>query len=189
MSGEWAVSYVILWIVVIFLCVAVVALARQIGTLHLRLGPLGALEMDDEGPPLGDAPPPMDAVDLDGNNVVIGGPGTSQLLLFVTPGCLVCAQVLPSLPVVARTHGFTAIAISEEDAIETRRDLGRHRDVRLVTGSDHFSAYSIPGTPYAVVLDRFGIVRGKGTINNLEQFEGLVATAARREQQAEVANG
>jgi hypothetical protein len=31
------------------------------------------------------------------------------------------------------------------------------------------------------VLDDLGIVRGKGTVNNLEQFEGLIATAARRE--------
>lgn len=186
MTGMWAASYVVLWILVVVLCVLVVALARQIGTLHLRLGPRGALELDDEGPPLGDAPPPRDARDLDGMPVTIGGPGRPQLLLFVSPGCLVCGQVLPSLPVVARAHGLDAIALSEEDEIETRRELSVHRDVRLVSGHEHFSAYAVPGTPYAVVLDRLGIVRGKGTINNLEQFEGLVETARRREQEAAV---
>ena len=177
-------SYVVLWVLVIALCVVVVALARQIGTLHLRLGPLGALEMDDEGPPLGDAPPPRDAQDLQGKAVTIGGPGTAQLLLFVSPGCMVCGQVLPSLPVIARSHGLEALAISEEDEIETRNQLGRYSGVRLVSGHEHFTAYSVPGTPYAVVLDRLGIVQGKGTVNNLEQFEGLVMTAARRSSEA-----
>jgi len=182
----WAASYIALWIVVLALCVIVVALARQIGTLHLRLGPRGALEMDDEGPPLGDAPPPRDARDLEGPEVSIGGPGRAQLLLFVSPGCMVCGQVLPSLPVLARTHGLEAIAISEEDEIEARRELGRYQDVTLVAGGDLFSAYGVPGTPYAVVLDRLGVVRGKGTVNNLEQFEGLIATARRREREDEV---
>jgi len=182
----WAVSYVVLWVVVIALCVLVVALARQIGTLHLRLGPRGALELDDEGPPLGASPPPRDARDLDGKPVTIGGPGQAQLLLFVSPGCMVCGQVLPSLPVLARAHELEGVAISEEDAIETRRELGHHRQVRIVAGHDHFSAYEVPGTPYAVVLDRLGVVRGKGTVNNLEQFEGLIATARRREHDAVV---
>ena len=180
----WAASYVLLWVLVIVLCVLVVALARQIGTLHLRLGPRGALELDEEGPPLGDAPPARDAQDIDGRQVTIGGPGRAQLLLFVSPGCMVCGQVLPSLPAMARTHGLEAIALSEEDEIETRRDLAVHRGVRLVAGYEHFSAYAVPGTPFAVILDRLGVVRGKGTVNNLEQLEGLVATARQREQEA-----
>jgi hypothetical protein len=40
--------------------------------------------------------------------------------------------------------------------------------------------YGIPGPPFAVVMDEFGIVRAKGTVNNLEQVEGLVDTALRR---------
>nr|MBA2599124.1 methylamine dehydrogenase [Actinomycetota bacterium] len=38
MEGWWAASYLVLWLLVVMLCVVVVALARQIGTLHLRLG-------------------------------------------------------------------------------------------------------------------------------------------------------
>ena len=40
--------------------------------------------------------------------------------------------------------------------------------------------YAVPGTPYAVVLDVMGVVRGKGTVNTLEQLEGLVDTARSR---------
>ncbi len=50
MSGWWTAAFVAQWILLVVLCVVVVALARQVGTLHLRLGPRGALEIDTEGP-------------------------------------------------------------------------------------------------------------------------------------------
>ena len=56
MSGWWAAAFVVQWILVAVLAIVVVALARQIGVLQLRLAPLGALEVDDEGPPIGEAP-------------------------------------------------------------------------------------------------------------------------------------
>ncbi len=40
--------------------------------------------------------------------------------------------------------------------------------------------YDVPGTPFALVLDELGTVRAKGTVNNLEQVEGLVDVALRR---------
>src|SRR5688572_2101664 len=100
MDGWWIASYIVLWLLVVSLAVVVVALARQIGTLHLRLGPRGALEMDDEGPDLGDTPEPFELTAIDGRQVNIGGPGEAQLLMFVSPGCMVCEQVLPSIHVV-----------------------------------------------------------------------------------------
>ena len=35
------------------------------------------------------------------------------------------------------------------------------------------TVYGVPGTPFVIVLDQHGIVRAKGTVNNLEQVEGL----------------
>src|SRR5438093_5730118 len=101
MHGWWAISFVVLWLLVIALALLVLALARQVGTLHLRLGPRGALEIDAEGPPLGEAPEPVDARDLDERPVAIGGPGAAQLVLFVSPGCALCREVTPSLGVAA----------------------------------------------------------------------------------------
>jgi hypothetical protein len=46
--------------------------------------------------------------------------------------------------------------------------------------------YEIPGTPYVILLDASGIVRAKGTVNNLEQLEGLVDTARRRAEDLKV---
>ncbi len=40
--------------------------------------------------------------------------------------------------------------------------------------------YDVPGTPFLLVMDELGTVRAKGTVNNLEQVEGLVDVALRR---------
>jgi methylamine dehydrogenase accessory protein MauD len=180
-SGWWLASYVVLWILVVALSVLVLALARQIGVLHLRLGPRGALEVDDEGPPLGEAPEPADARALDGRELTVGGPGESQLLFFVSPGCPICRQLLPSLAPAARAARMAPLAIVDVEE-QAAQDAYAHVDpgVPLIAAPDLAEAYEVPGTPYAVVLDAIGVVRAKGTVNNLEQIEGLVDTARRR---------
>jgi hypothetical protein len=50
--------------------------------------------MDDEGPALGEGRPPIAGQDLEGNTVTVGGQGAEQFLLFVSPACMVCEQVL-----------------------------------------------------------------------------------------------
>ena len=185
MEGWWLVSYVVVWLLLAALTVVVVALARQIGTLHLRLGPRGALEVDDEGPPLGEAPPPEETTDAKGEPARIGGPGEAQLLLFVSPGCHLCEQVIPSLPVVARTHELKPYVLADVDAEETVSQYERRRlSVRVVSAVGIGQRYRVPGTPYVVVLDALGVVRAKGTVNNLEQLEGLVETGTERAEQA-----
>ncbi|MEX2275089.1 MAG: hypothetical protein WEA10_05955 [Actinomycetota bacterium] len=160
MSTWWTVAFVAQWILLIVLAVVVVALARQVGTLHLRLGPLGALEVDDEGPPLGEPLDVHHATDPHGQPVTFGGPADrGRLALFTSPTCGICRQVAPGVPAVATAGGLEPLLLSDPGAEQ---------------------ALDVPGTPYAVVLDRLGVVRAKGTVNNLEQLEGLVDTAARR---------
>ena len=181
MHGWWTVSYVVLWVIVVVLIVLVVALARQIGTLYLRLGPRGALELDDEGPPIGEAPEPAELEDLGGRTVGIGGPGEAQLLLWVSPGCHVCEQVLPAVPVIAGRGELAPYVLTDVDVHETKRSYGA-RDMKAPVVPARFLAqtYEVPGTPYVIVLDELGVVRAKGTVNNLEQMEGLVDSAQRR---------
>ncbi len=159
MTGWWAAAFVVQWILVVMLCVVVVALARQVGTLHLRLGPRGALEIDSEGPPLGEAPPPR-SVRLDGGGqTILGGPGAARLVLFVSPTCSICQEVKPSVPAAASSAGLAAQLVHDPDAERM---------------------WNVPGTPFAVVMDPTGVVRAKGTVNTMEQLEGLVDTAERR---------
>ena len=180
MDGWWLASYLALWGLVVVLAVLVVALARQVGTLHLRLGPRGALELDDEGPPLGEAPQPADLRDLRGRPVTVGGPGSAQLLLFVSPGCPICREVLPGVGAAAAAGGMAPVVLADSDGPEVRHAYGGGTPAPVVAAPELSGRYQVPGTPYAVALDELGVVRAKGTVNNLEQMEGLVETAHRR---------
>ena len=55
---------------------------------------------------------------------------------------------------------------------------------RALHDPDAERAWRVPGTPFAVILDPSGVVRAKGTVNNLEQVEGLIDTARAREREA-----
>jgi hypothetical protein len=159
MTGWWAFAFVVQWILLVVLAVIVVALARQVGTLHLRLGPRGALEIDDEGPTLGESPPPIPALTSDGRSVMLGGPGPGRVVMFASPTCGVCKEVAPALAPAAAAAGYSAQILHDPHA---------ERE------------WDVPGTPFVVVLDAAGMVRAKGTVNNLEQVEGLIDTAELR---------
>lgn len=188
MPGWWAASYIVLWFLVIVLSIVVVALARQIGTLHLRLGPRGALEIDNEGPPLGEAPAPTTSRALDGSMVEIAGPGRWQVLMFASPNCHLCEQVAPALRVAARKRNAEAAVIVDADELDAHTAYA-NKDVLvpIVASPDLNQIFDIPGTPFIVVLDDLGIVQAKGTANNLEQLEGLIDTAFDRAKRNEVA--
>src|SRR2546426_1756867 len=136
------------------LTIVVVALARQIGTLHLRLGPRGALEIDVEGPPLGEAPEPIELSTGDGATVSIGRPGAPQLVLFVSPDCPACRDVLPSVGTAARSGGLSPIVVIEDGP---EGQLGVRAAAPVARSGDAFHAYNVPGTPFAVVLDAMGV--------------------------------
>ena len=159
MTGWWAAAFVAQWMLVVVLALVVVALARQVGTLHLRLGPRGALEIDSEGPALGEALPRLPGMDAGGSRVLVGGPGPSRLVLFSSPTCPICEEVAPGIGVAASLAGMTPMVLHDP---EVQR------------------VYDVPGTPFLLVIDELGIVKAKGTVNNLEQVEGLVDLALRR---------
>jgi len=151
-GAGWVASYVALWIAVVVLGIAVVALLRQIGVLHARLSPMG-VHFAGEGPEL-DAPAPL------------AGPFSYDetaltLVAFTSPTCEVCAKLRPSLAAL-------------------RRQYGDVRFVELEHGGDTqptFRAFNVSNTPYFVAVDRTGIVRGRGVANSLEQVEELIEEA------------
>jgi hypothetical protein len=159
MTGWWVVAFVVQWLLLVVLSVIVVALARQVGTLHLRLGPRGALEVDTEGPDLESAPPAEVASASDGSKVLLGGAGPRRLVVFSSPTCSVCTELAPAIPAAAAAMRVAPIVV-HDPAVER--------------------AWNVPGTPFVVVLDELGVVRAKGTVNNLEQIEGLIDTAVHR---------
>ena len=92
-----ALSNLILWVLVSALALVVLALTRQVGILHERISPVGALMLA-KGLKVGEQAPRVAVTDLNDRPLVIGEPrsdGLSLLLLFVSPTCPVCKSLIP----------------------------------------------------------------------------------------------
>ena len=95
--------------VVLVLVLAMFALARQIGVLHTRLAPAGAL-MTTAGPKVGELAPLLSVPDLDGSSVEFGGSrNLPQLLLFVSPTCPVCKELVPTAKSMAKSEKLSLV--------------------------------------------------------------------------------
>jgi methylamine dehydrogenase accessory protein MauD len=172
--GWWAASYLVLWVLVLVLALVVVSLARQLGALNIRLGSPGLRTSDDEGPRLGDAPDAATLTDIHGASVTVGGPGRPRVLLFVSPGCGICEQLLPALPAIAKNSQVEPLVLTDANRAEAEREFGGlGLTAPLLSAPELLHRYNVPGTPYAVTTDRLGIVRAKGTVGSLDQLERL----------------
>jgi len=97
MPEIFMVSQVLLWIAVIVLTTLVLALARQVGVLHERIAPAGALAMN-AVLKVGEKAPHLIEQSLDGRRVEIGKEkSVSTLVFFLSPDCPVCKTLLPAL--------------------------------------------------------------------------------------------
>ncbi|HET8580135.1 MAG TPA: thioredoxin-like domain-containing protein [Nitrospiraceae bacterium] len=182
MTGMWLASYVALWIVVAVLVMAVLVFARQIGLLHRRLPPLGA-RMENAGPEIGTEPPPVTGLTTEGRPVRLGHVGGKRsLLVFVSPTCEVCRDLAPAVRSLERSERsrLDLLLVSiRGNATENRSFIRQHKldDVPLIVSPELGDEYRIPSTPYAVLVDRDGLVRAKGIVNNLEHLESLLNAA------------
>ena len=178
MNDALVISNDLLWVGLIVLGFVVMALTRQIGLLHERLGPAGALAQD-RGPKVGDAIPHLEFPDITGAPTSLGGasPGVRTLLFFLSPNCPVCEGLLPTLLKVARDEapGLRLILASDGEAEEhlefrSRKGLGGHT---YVLSLDLGLRFAVSKLPTAILLDEEGIVRAKGLVNSREHLESL----------------
>ena len=181
MHDALVISQVVLWIAVLALSAIVLALIRQIGVLHERIAPMGALTID-KGPKVGDQSPVFELTDLSRRRITIGAPrgdGRSQLLMFVSSTCPVCKKLIPIAKSVAGAESrwldliFTSDGVpAEQDALIRKHQLGAYP---FVLSAELGMTYRVSKLPYAVLLGEDGVVRGKGLVNTREHLESIVA--------------
>ena len=99
MTHALIVSTLLSWLVTLCLTVGFWALARQVGLLHERIKPVGALSLG-KSIKAGEAAPSFTLPSLTGGSVSLGGinaQGQSTLLFFLSETCPVCKTLLPVL--------------------------------------------------------------------------------------------
>jgi len=173
------ISNIVLWLVVLGLLVVVLALTRQLGVLHERIAPVGALMLG-RGLTVGEAVPRLEVIDLEGRTLRVGAPnaeGKSTLVLFVSPTCPVCKSLLPMIKSSSKNERQWLDILLASDG-----DPAEHRDFVRAQGLGTFSyvvsaplgvSYQVSRLPYAVLIDPEGILRARGLVNSREHLESL----------------
>jgi methylamine dehydrogenase accessory protein MauD len=174
-----AISNLVLWVLVLVLSTVVLALARQLGVLHERIAPAGALMLN-RGLTVGEPAPVLELADLDGRAHRLGSPradGRSTLLLFVSPSCPVCKSLLAAVKSSASDERswMDVILASDGDRseqLEFVRAQGLN-GVPYIVSSALGLAYQVSRLPFAALLDEQGILRARGLVNSREHLESL----------------
>ena len=173
------ISNAVLWVVVLALLAVVLALTRQLGVLHERITPVGALMLN-KGLAVGEQAPTVDVVDLGGSALKVGAPrvdGKSTLLLFVSPTCPVCKSLLP----VVKSSGkderdWLHVILASDGNPEEHRAFAREQGlggVPYVVSAPLGMTYQVSRLPFAALLDEAGVLRARGLVNSREHLESL----------------
>ncbi len=172
------ISLTLLWVVLICVVLSILALTRQVGLLHERLAPLGALAIENGLEP-GDVAPRLTVNALDGAPLEIAGAraaGGMQMLLFVAPSCPVCKTLLPTARSFAAAETLDLVFVGDGDAREYRQlatafgiEFGR-----VVLSPEAGRAYRVGKLPHAVLIAESGLIVAQGLVNTREHLESLM---------------
>ena len=172
------ISQILSWIVILGMGLALLALARQVGVLHTRLAPAGAL-MTGKGPVVGEPAPVLDVETLDGVALSIGkalAKGRMQLLLFVSPHCPLCKDLIPIARNFAKTEKLDVVFVGDDDVNEQRAMIARldMAGLAFVNSSIVGRSFHVDRLPHAVLIGDAGAVLSKGLVNSREHLESLI---------------
>ena len=174
------VSQVLLWAAVIVLSILCLALARQVGVLHERVAPAGALSMN-QNLIVGAKAPIINVNTLDGVKMEIGSVsdvGRSTLVFFLSPDCPICKQLLPIVrSSLTRERKWIDGIIASDGGLEAiHRDIAaKHKlgDIPYVLSEELGRSYGVSKLPYAVLIDEKGLIASMGMVNSREHIESL----------------
>ena len=175
------ISNLLLWIALIALAVVVLALTRQIGVLHERVAPAGALTLSG-GIKAGESMPEIELVTLTGASLSTRRFATSNrgvLFFFLSPTCPVCKQLLPVVTRIAREERAWMDLVfasdgsmrAEHEAYVAERGID---EFPYVLSQELGMRLQVGKLPYAALIDETGVLIAKGLVNTREHLESLL---------------
>ncbi|WP_271103112.1 methylamine dehydrogenase accessory protein MauD [Pseudomonas tohonis] len=174
------VSGLLSWLMNLGLILAVLALARQVGLLHERIQPVGALSLG-KAIQAGEAAPRFTLPSLTGGSVSLGGrnaQGQSTLLFFLSESCPVCKTLLPVLASLRQQErARLRVVLASDGAADVHQAFiaaQRLQAFPYVLSREVGLAYQISKLPYGVLIDASGSVVTHGLINTREHLESLL---------------
>lgn len=178
MNELWPLVFAAVFMVIAAEAFAIVALARAIGLIQLRIGPDTPALDTDEGLAVGADAPAVSGVDLHTREFTTVPVGSGKwLLLFLSATCQACRVIARDAGRVSRDRSWGArvvlIARSSHEQNEVLRDFAQlARLLSDPTGAVH-DAFAITRVPAAMLVED-GRVVAKGVVNNRDQLELLL---------------
>ena len=174
------VSIVVLWVLVIGLAFVVFALTRQIGVLHERVAPAGALTLSG-GVKAGETPPALSLMTLDDSTLKLdsfAARGRGVLLFFLSPTCPLCRSLLPVVAKIAKEERKWLDVVFASDGGSRAEHAAYVADRQIesfpyVISQELGVAFQVGKLPYAALLDESGVLVAKGLVNSREHLESL----------------
>ena len=181
MVDALAISNIILWVLVIVLALLVFALTRQVGILHERVAPAGALQPTN-GPKVGELTEALQLKSIDGANLTIGGPDTNQLasfVLFISLTCPVCKSLVPTARSLAKSEASRMRLVFASDGDNVEKHLRYVEDLDIAEYPYVLSellgiTYQVSKLPFALLIGSNGTLQSKGLVNTREHMESLI---------------
>ncbi|HEU4697698.1 MAG TPA: redoxin domain-containing protein [Gemmatimonadales bacterium] len=138
-------------------------------------------------PPLGQPAPAFMLPDLDGRTTALGDfAGTATLVLFWSPTCGYCRQMLPELMKWERRRpvGSPELLLVSSGTVEANRTMGLSSRIVLDEAGATMRAFGATGTPMAVLVDGDGRIASRLVVGAQEVM--ALARTRRREREAAV---
>ena len=175
------ISSIIQWVIILILSVMLFALTRQVGILHERVAPAGALQPT-SGPKVGEITEKIRVTSLDGNEFDIGGSGDWQnikFILFISPTCPVCKELVPTAIALIGSEAQRMELFFASDGENMQQHKSYVTDLEITDYPYFVSerlglAYQVSKLPFAVLIDGDGVLRSKGLVNTREHMESLI---------------
>lgn len=179
METTLIVSVILLWVLSLALFVGLVALSRQVGILHQRIAPAGALALSGGVTP-GDIVPDLQLETITQKQFKLldqSRKKRSTLITFVSPECSVCEHLMPSLKAIRRQEEAWLTVMLASDG-----DAPQHQDYIIEKGLSDWPytlsrelgmTFEVGKLPYSVLIDEDGKLVAKGLTNTREHVESL----------------
>jgi methylamine dehydrogenase accessory protein MauD len=177
-SNIGVISHMVQWVVIIAQAVVLLALARMVGRLTRRLPPSGARVID-PGPEIGDTMDDWTGIDLLGKPVSVLFPRERGVfLLYVSPHCSTCSQLLPAAKRFFKEIGeeVEGIWVMVLGVRQTQIDYAQRNGLvsdAVLAEEQLPQSWRLGGAPFAVWIDRMGEVKAKGMADRREHLESL----------------
>ena len=175
------ISNIILWVIVIALTILLFAVTRQVGILHERVAPAGALQPT-SGPKIGEITEEIKTSSLQGSSVILGGTQEEEkasLVLFISPTCPVCKELVPTAKSLAKAELNQIRLFFASDGEDLKQHKNYIHDLEIedypyLVSEALGMYYQVSKLPFAVLIDGNGILRSKGLVNTREHLESLI---------------